>query len=217
MSITTPSTGQKISDFSVGTVDSDSYLIQARNGSTSKVSATQIGQYSNLNLLFSGTGGLDTTNKTIIGAINEVNAKNASDIAYDNTASGLTATDVNAAIDEVVDDGSYHVGDTIDITNLVLSCYSGSSNLSIYVPLPKAIPSGATLTVAGNWRIILTDYNTLTSRVVLNNAALSTIGTVSAILRDNGVLIRVALNSGVVSYWSLGNVYGMGSNTITIS
>ena len=104
MSVTTPSTGQKISDFSVGTVDSDSYLIQARNGSTSKVSATQIGQYSNLNLLFSGTGGLDTTNKTIIGAINEVNAKDASDIAYDNTSSGLTATDVNAAIDEVKED-----------------------------------------------------------------------------------------------------------------
>ena len=101
MSVTTPSTGQKISDFSVGNVDANSYFIQARNGGTSKVSASQIGQFSNLNLLFSGAGGLDTTAKTIVGAINEVNRKEASDITYDNTSSGLNATDVNAAIDEV--------------------------------------------------------------------------------------------------------------------
>lgn len=134
MSVTTPSQGQKISDYSPGTVDANSFLIQARNGSTEKISATQIGQYSNLNLLFSGTGGLDTTNKTIVGAINEVNDKNIGDINdvnlsspaegdafiydddsgkwinkklkadaidYDHTSSSLTATDVQAAIDEV--------------------------------------------------------------------------------------------------------------------
>lgn len=98
MSVTTPSTGQKISDFSAGNVDANSYFIQANSGSTSKVSASQIGQFSNLNLLFSQ---LDTDNKTIVGAINEINRKDASDISYDNTSSGLTATDVNAAIDEV--------------------------------------------------------------------------------------------------------------------
>jgi hypothetical protein len=101
MSVTTPSTGQKISDFSVGTVDANSFLIQARNGSTEKVSASQIGQFSNLNLLFSGAGGLDTTAKTIVGAINEGNGKEAEDIPYDNTSSGLSATDVQAAIDAI--------------------------------------------------------------------------------------------------------------------
>jgi hypothetical protein len=105
MSVTTPSTGQKISDFSAGNVDANSYFIQANSGSTSKVSASQIGQFSNLNLLFSGAGGLDTTAKTIVGAINEVNRKEASDITYDNTSSGLNATDVQAAIDEVNDKG----------------------------------------------------------------------------------------------------------------
>lgn len=103
MSVTTPSTGQKISDFSAGNVDANSYFIQANSGSTSKVSASQIGQFSNLNLLFSGVGGLDTTAKTIVGAINEVNGKEAEDIPYDNTASGMTATDVQAAIDEVAE------------------------------------------------------------------------------------------------------------------
>ena len=75
MSVTTPTTGQKISDFSEGIVDANSYFIQARNGGTSKAPATKIGQFSNLNLLFTGEGGLNTTNKTIVGAINEVNGK----------------------------------------------------------------------------------------------------------------------------------------------
>ena len=55
-----------------------------------------------------GNGTPTTTDKTIIGAINEINAKipeggtvEADDVVYDNTQSGLTATDVQAAIDEV--------------------------------------------------------------------------------------------------------------------
>lgn len=50
---------------------------------------------------------LTTTDKTdLVAAINEVNAKpagggTAADITYDNTTSGLTATDVQAAIDEL--------------------------------------------------------------------------------------------------------------------
>lgn len=217
MSVITPATGQKITDFSAGNVDANSVFIQANNGNTTKVTATQIGEYSNLNLLFNGAGGLDTTAKTIVGAINEVDGKDAGDIPFDNTASGMTATDVQSAIDEVVDNGSYHVGDTIDISALVLSCYSTSTRLDIYVPLKKTIPSGATLTIAGNWRIILTNSNTLASSVVLNNAALSSIGTVSTVILEGGLSIRVALNSGVVPNWSLGNVFAMGSNSIAIS
>lgn len=101
MSVTTPTTGQKISDFSAGNVDANSVFIQANNGNTTKVTATQIGEYSNLNLLFNGAGGLDTTNKTIVGAINEIDGKDAGDIPFDNTASGMTATDVQGAIDEI--------------------------------------------------------------------------------------------------------------------
>lgn len=55
-----------------------------------------------------GNGEPTTTDKTIIGAINEINAKlpeggavEADDVSYDNTDSGLTATNVQAAIDEV--------------------------------------------------------------------------------------------------------------------
>lgn len=108
MSVTTPSTGQKISDFSEGIVDANSYFIQARNGGTSKVSAPQIGQFSNLNLLFNGEGGLDTTNKTIVGAINEINGKiieanitspSAGDVlAFDSTSSKWVNFDLGAVV-----------------------------------------------------------------------------------------------------------------------
>ena len=58
-----------------------------------------------------GNGTPTTTDQTIIGAINELHAEigggstpsiPASDVTYDNTTSGLTATDAQAAIDEVV-------------------------------------------------------------------------------------------------------------------
>lgn len=59
-----------------------------------------------------GNGEPTTTDKTIIGAINELHsdieglapsgAVEADDVAYDNTTSGLTATNVQGAIDEVV-------------------------------------------------------------------------------------------------------------------
>ena len=55
-----------------------------------------------------GNGEPTTTDKTIIGAINEINAKipeggtvEADDVTYDNQTSGLNATNVQAAIDEV--------------------------------------------------------------------------------------------------------------------
>lgn len=59
-----------------------------------------------------GSGEPTTTNKTIIGAINEIQAEveaitpggsvAASSVSYDNTDSGLTASNVQDAIDEVV-------------------------------------------------------------------------------------------------------------------
>lgn len=55
-----------------------------------------------------GSGEPTTSNKTIIGAINELAAEiepsggvSAASVSYDNTDSGLTATNVQAAIDEV--------------------------------------------------------------------------------------------------------------------
>ena len=52
-----------------------------------------------------GNGEPTTTDKTIIGAINEINAQvgntvTAASVTYDNTTSGMTADDVQEAIDE---------------------------------------------------------------------------------------------------------------------
>lgn len=60
---------------------------------------------------------LTTTDRTsIVNAINEVNAAigtpTAAQVSYDNTGSGLTATDVQAAIDEIAQGGS---GSSIDL------------------------------------------------------------------------------------------------------
>ena len=52
-----------------------------------------------------GNGVPTTTDKTIIGAINEINGEvtglDAGDVPYDNTTSGLTASNVQSAIDEL--------------------------------------------------------------------------------------------------------------------
>ena len=148
--------------------------------------------------------------KTSIGDIDDVNISAVADgdiLAYDSSSSKWVNKDTEY----------YHVGDVIDISAFVLSCYATTTRLDLYVALQKKIPTGSTLTIAGNWRIILTNSSTLASNVVLNNAALSTIGTVSATILEGGLSIRVALNSGVVANWSLGNAFAMGSNSITIS
>ena len=75
----------------------------------SDVTAAQ-GSINTINSLI-GNGEPTTTDKTIIGAINELAAEiqpsggvAASSVSYDNTDSGLTASNVQAAIDELKDD-----------------------------------------------------------------------------------------------------------------
>ena len=59
---------------------------------------------------------LVTTDKTIVGAINELagagpGTVDADDVTYDNTTSGLTATNVQDAIDEIVSGGGVNADD----------------------------------------------------------------------------------------------------------
>ena len=66
---------------------------------------TAVGNINTINSLI-GNGTPTTTDQTIIGAINEINARTgaANGISYDNTDSGLSATNVQDAIDEIADD-----------------------------------------------------------------------------------------------------------------
>lgn len=88
---------------SISTLDTQ---INGAGGVAADVSSLQ-GSVNTINSLI-GSGEPTTQDKTIIGAINELAGEipsgdiDAADVAYDNTQSGLTADDVQEAIDEIV-------------------------------------------------------------------------------------------------------------------
>ena len=95
------------------TVSGLSSTVSDHTTSISTLTTAVSGNTGSINTINSliGNGQPTTTDKTIIGAINELHAEigggstisvDADDVTYDNTTSGLTATDVQAAIDEVV-------------------------------------------------------------------------------------------------------------------
>ena len=88
----------KVSQLNDGVVDSSSYLLESNTGVSYKVKASDIGTFVNSS---QADYSLNTTANTIVGAINET--ATASGIAYDNTSSGLSATKVQSAIDEIND------------------------------------------------------------------------------------------------------------------
>ncbi len=89
-----------------GTVEQHTTAIQTVTTAT----ATNTGSINTITSLI-GNGEPTTEDKTIIGAINEIYAEigggsgvAASDVTYDNTSSGMTADDVQEAIDELKSD-----------------------------------------------------------------------------------------------------------------
>lgn len=98
----------KISQLNDGVVDSSSYLLESNTGVSYKVKASDIGTFVNAS---QADYLLNTTANTIVGAINE--AATASGTTYDSTSSGLSATEVQSAIDEVND----KLDDLVSIVN----------------------------------------------------------------------------------------------------
>ena len=86
----------KVSQLNDGVVDSSSYLLESKTGVSYKVKASDIGTFVNAS---QADYSLNTTANTIVGAINEV--ATSSGTTYDNTSSGLNATEVQSAIDEL--------------------------------------------------------------------------------------------------------------------
>lgn len=106
-------TAQSTADTAEGKADTNKLAIDAveaeLNDPTTGLSvrvAANTGSINTINSLI-GNGEPTTTDKTIIGAINEINAKipsggiTAAGVSYDNTSSGLTADDVQEALDEL--------------------------------------------------------------------------------------------------------------------
>ena len=75
--IPTPEQGKPILDFSAGTFDGNSNLIQSRNGVMEHVNGDDVADYVNTSRIYNG---LETESKTPVGAINEVNRKKVGDI-----------------------------------------------------------------------------------------------------------------------------------------
>ena len=106
-------TAQNTADTAEGKADTNKLSIDAINAELNDPStglsvrvAANTGAINTINSLI-GNGEPTTTDKTIIGAINEINAKipsgvEADNVSYDNTDSGITATNVQDAIDEIV-------------------------------------------------------------------------------------------------------------------
>lgn len=86
----------KVSQLNDGVVDANSYLLESNTGVSYKVKASDIGTFVNAS---QADYSLNTTANTIVGAINEV--ATASGTTYDSTSSGLSATEVQSAIDEI--------------------------------------------------------------------------------------------------------------------
>lgn len=102
-----------------------------------------------------GNGEPTTTDKTIIGAINELAAEitpgggvAASSVSYDNTNSGLTASNVQAAIDEVdakvdaivvptsateLQSGTLTAGQTSIVLTFAVQAISATTLIDVYV------------------------------------------------------------------------------------
>lgn len=114
-----------------------------------------------------GNGTPTTSDKTIIGAINEIYADitgggtdvTAGNVSYDNTSSGLTADDVQAAIDEVyaaipatpaatseVQTGTLAIGQTSVVLTFVSQTIGATTLIDIYTDDYSVAPTAVATT-----------------------------------------------------------------------
>lgn len=130
---------------SISTLDTQ---INGASGLAADVAAVQ-GSVNTINSLI-GTGEPTTQDKTIIGAINELAGEipsgdvAADNVSYDNAVSGLTASNVQAAIDEVVaalpsagavelQSGSLVAGQTSVVLTFTEQTIGATTLLDVYV------------------------------------------------------------------------------------
>ena len=143
---------------SISTLDTQ---INGAGGVAADVSALQ-GSVNTINSLI-GTGEPTTQDKTIIGAINELAGEipqggtSASDVSYDNTSSGLTADDVQEAIDEIVQAipcaaavetqrGTLAIGDTSVVLTFAAQQIGANTLIDIYTDAYGVNPSAVATT-----------------------------------------------------------------------
>ena len=118
----------------IGTISGNINTINSLigNGTPTTTDQTLIGAINELHANQGDLTTLTTTDKTsLVAAINEVaqgggGSPAASAVSYDNTGSGLTATDVQDALDEI---NSYVTKNTFETPSVDLTSYTSSSNM----------------------------------------------------------------------------------------
>ena len=155
---------------------------------TRKISASALGSYLCTTLALASE--LTTDSKTVTGAINEVNAKNASDIAYKTTtiedaiedAEGAIS-DANDAIANLTTDLTnaqfYNTTDLVSLEEVVLPIYSDGTDLMFTIPLTKQVASGLAAEVTGEF--IIDDVTD----------DIANFGTVTTTINDIGVMVKI--------------------------
>lgn len=99
---------------------------------------------------------LETTAKTVLGAINEVNAKNGTNIKLASEGN----TTIAEKIASVESAQTYNDGDTVNLENCVLPIYTDTNGVIHFtVPLAKPVHTGLEATLSGGFTIdgVLTD------------------------------------------------------------
>lgn len=138
-----------------GTSSSDIYILQIYDSTvgdfvTRKITAADLGA-----CLCSQVGYplvLETTAKTVLAAINEVNAN-----------TGTNTTNISA----LTTNSKYQDGNTVNIENVVLPIYDDGTNFHFTIPLSKPIASGLGATLSGDFLIdgntvdLSTDFTTV--------------------------------------------------------
>lgn len=158
---------------------------------TRKISASALGSYLCTTLALASE--LTTDSKTVTGAINEVNAKNASDIAYKTTTIEDAIEDAEGAISGANDDIAnltqaitdltnaqfYYTTDLVSLEEVVLPIYSDGTDLMFTIPLTKQVASGLAAEVTGEFIIDgVTDD-------------IADFGTVTTTVNDIGVMVKI--------------------------
>lgn len=135
-----------------------------------------------------GNGQPTTTDKTIIGAINELHAEigggssvTASAVSYDNTVSGMTADDVQEAIDELKSaiDAIVVPASTFEIVRGTLT----AGQTSVALTASKSVSATALVDV------FTTDYGVNPTNVAIAGAVITL--TFEAQLADLAVAVRI--------------------------
>lgn len=121
---------------------------------------------------------LETTAKTVLGAINEVNAKNGTNIKLASEGN----TTIAEKIATVESAQTYNDGDTVDLENCVLPIYTDTNDVIHFtVPLAKPVNAGLEATLSGGFTI----------DGVLTNDDLETYFTVEVSITDVGLNVSL--------------------------